>query len=106
MCGIWAIFGSDECVEKLWPNCLKIAHRGPDAIRMETINQLPKCCFGFHHLAIMDNLFGMQPMRLHSLPHLWLCYNGEIYNYKIVRIHIANYNFTNLSARVFSTCNI
>ncbi|CAH1788715.1 unnamed protein product [Owenia fusiformis] len=82
MCGIWAIFGSDEDVSHQCSSCLQIAHRGPDAFRIENVNHFKNCCFGFHRLAIVDDLYGMQPMRVRSLPHLWLCYNGEIYNYK------------------------
>ena len=87
MCGIWAIFGSDEDVSKQCRACLNIAHRGPDAFRIENVNHFQNCCFGFHRLAIVDDLHGMQPMRILSLPHLWLCYNGEIYNYKLVESH-------------------
>jgi len=39
---------------------------------------------GFHRLAIVDALYGMQPMRIHKYPHLFLLCNGEIYNYKTV----------------------
>jgi asparagine synthase (glutamine-hydrolysing) len=30
----------------------------------------------------VDDLYGMQPMRVKKLPHLYLLYNGEIYNHK------------------------
>ncbi|XP_026674689.1 asparagine synthetase [glutamine-hydrolyzing]-like isoform X2 [Ceratina calcarata] len=40
--------------------------------------------FGFHRLAIVDNLHGMQPMRLYKHPHLFLLCNGEIYNHKTI----------------------
>lgn len=85
MCGIWAIFGSDEDVSRQCRACLNIAHRGPDAFRIENVNHYPNCCFGFHRLAIVDDLHGMQPMRIHRFPHLWLCYNGEIYNHQLVQ---------------------
>ena len=85
MCGIWALFGSDEDVSHQCSSCLKIAHRGPDAFRIENVNHYKNCCFGFHRLAIVDDTLGMQPMRVTTLPHLWLIYNGEIYNYKLVR---------------------
>jgi len=84
MCGIWAIFGSDQDVSKKIPSCLKIRHRGPDAFRIENVNHFQNCAFGFHRLAIMDDLQGMQPYRVHKFPHLVLCYNGEIYNFKLV----------------------
>ncbi|XP_012230239.1 asparagine synthetase [glutamine-hydrolyzing] isoform X2 [Linepithema humile] len=36
---------------------------------------------GFHRLAIVDELYGMQPMRIHKYPQLFLLCNGEIYNW-------------------------
>ncbi|XP_051927075.1 asparagine synthetase [glutamine-hydrolyzing] isoform X2 [Hippocampus zosterae] len=81
MCGIWAMFGSDECLSAQCTNAMKIAHRGPDAFRFENINGYTNCCFGFHRLVILDQLHGMQPLHVKKLPSLWLCYNGEIYNH-------------------------
>ncbi|XP_006636235.1 asparagine synthetase [glutamine-hydrolyzing] [Lepisosteus oculatus] len=81
MCGIWALFGSDECLSVQCVNAMKIAHRGPDAFRFENVNGFTSCCFGFHRLAIVDQLYGMQPLRIKKFPYLWLCYNGEIYNH-------------------------
>uniref|UniRef100_UPI0025418C94 asparagine synthetase [glutamine-hydrolyzing] n=1 Tax=Euleptes europaea TaxID=460621 RepID=UPI0025418C94 len=82
MCGIWALFGSDECLSVQCLSAMKIGHRGPDAFRFENVNGFTNCCFGFHRLAIVDQLYGMQPLRVKKFPYLWLCYNGEIYNYK------------------------
>ena len=65
---------------------MKIKHRGPDAFRVENVDHFVNCCFGFHRLTILDDAKGMQPLRLHSMPHLRLCYNGEIYNYKVVSL--------------------
>lgn len=82
MCGIWAIFGGDEN-NTVWVElkaCRQIAHRGPDQFRMESVNHFQNCVMGFHRLAIMDDLHGMQPLRLNSMDNLTLCYNGEIYN--------------------------
>ncbi|KAK3108126.1 hypothetical protein FSP39_001696 [Pinctada imbricata] len=84
MCGIWAIFGSDDDVSIQCNAAHKITHRGPDAFRLETIHYFPTCCLGFHRLAIVDDLAGMQPMRLYKHPHIWLIYNGEIYNHKLI----------------------
>ncbi|XP_064629129.1 asparagine synthetase [glutamine-hydrolyzing]-like [Lineus longissimus] len=80
MCGIWAIFGSDDDVSKQCESCLRIKHRGPDAFRIENVNHFKNCCFGFHHLAIQDDVFGMQPLRVLDYPNLWVIFNGEIYN--------------------------
>ncbi|XP_056438839.1 asparagine synthetase [glutamine-hydrolyzing]-like [Gadus chalcogrammus] len=82
MCGIWALFGSDECLSVQCTSAMKISHRGPDAFRFENVNGFNNCCFGFHRLAIVDQLHGMQPLRVKKFPYLWLCYNGEIYNFQ------------------------
>ncbi|XP_072226928.1 asparagine synthetase [glutamine-hydrolyzing] [Leuresthes tenuis] len=82
MCGIWALFGSDECLSVQCMCAMKIAHRGPDAFRFENVNGFTSCCFGFHRLAIVDQLYGMQPLRIKKFPYLWFCYNGEIYNHR------------------------
>ena len=39
MCGIWAIFGYGKEVEIQCACCLRIAHRGPDSFRFESIQQ-------------------------------------------------------------------
>lgn len=85
MCGIWALFGSDECLSVQCTCAMKIAHRGPDAFRFENVNGFTNCCFGFHRLAIVDQLYGMQPLRIKKFPYMWLCYNGEIYNHHTLR---------------------
>ncbi|XP_063040837.1 asparagine synthetase [glutamine-hydrolyzing] [Engraulis encrasicolus] len=85
MCGIWALFGSDACLSVQCIGAMKIAHRGPDAFRFENVNGYTNCCFGFHRLAIVDQLYGMQPLRIKKFPHLWLVYNGEIYNHEKLR---------------------
>ncbi|CAG5892062.1 unnamed protein product [Menidia menidia] len=85
MCGIWALFGSDECLSVQCTCAMKIAHRGPDAFRFENVNGFTSCCFGFHRLAIVDQLHGMQPLRIKKFPYLWLCYNGEIYNHHTLK---------------------
>ena len=85
MCGIWAIFGSEQDdVPNQCKAAYEIKHRGPDAFRLETIHFFPNCAIGFHRLAIVDDLEGMQPMRMLKYPHIWLMYNGEIYNHKLV----------------------
>ena len=85
MCGIWAIFGSPDDTSIQCNAAHKITHRGPDAFRIETIHHFPTCCLGFHRLAIVDDLQGMQPMRVFKYPHIWLIYNGEIYNHQLVK---------------------
>ena len=86
MCGIWAIFGSDGDISFQCNAAHKITHRGPDAFRIENVNHFPSSCLAFHRLAIVDDLYGMQPMRTFQHPYIYLIYNGEIYNFKEVRI--------------------
>lgn len=72
MCGIWCLFGSSVDTHQQVPSSFAIAHRGPDCFRFENVNHFPRCVFGFHRLAIVDDIYGMQPMRLHALPHIWM----------------------------------
>lgn len=95
MCGIWAIFGSDDDVSKQCASCLKVSHRGPDCFRIENVNHFKNCAFGFHRLAIVNDQLGMQPYRVHRYPHLWLCYNGEIYNYELLG-KVFNFEYENM----------
>ncbi|XP_063964549.1 asparagine synthetase [glutamine-hydrolyzing]-like isoform X1 [Lytechinus pictus] len=93
MCGIWALFGgpwspkSSEDVARLTSSAAKVSHRGPDGFRFEHVPDVPNCpCFlGFHRLNIVGGSYWMQPMRLKQYPHIWMIYNGEIYNYKKVQ---------------------
>ena len=82
MCGIWALFGvtDEDILRHSLADCLKIAHRGPDATRIETVRDVPHSLVGFHRLEINDFNNGMQPMRLKAYPQITLLYNGEIYN--------------------------
>lgn len=82
MCGIWAVFGSKGDVKIQCVACHRIAHRGPEAFRIESIPEIPNSCLGFHRLEIVDATGGMQPMRILQYPHVRLIYNGEIYNCK------------------------
>ena len=84
MCGIWAIFGTEHSVANICQSSWKIQHRGPDAFRIENLQGLKNGAMGFHRLCIMDQANGMQPLKVAAHPNLLLCYNGEIYNYKMV----------------------
>jgi asparagine synthase (glutamine-hydrolysing) len=84
MCGIWAVFGCNADISDLVKSCTRIKHRGPDAFRFENIVHFRNCYFGFHHLAIQDDVYGMQPLRVHKFPNIWLVFNGEIYNCHLV----------------------
>ena len=89
MCGIWALFGvtDEDILRHSLADCLKIAHRGPDATRIETVRDVPHSLVGFHRLEINDFNNGMQPMRLKAYPHVTLLCNGEIYNAFPLRDH-------------------
>lgn len=81
MCGIWALFGLDtQPLTCICENFDKISHRGPEAFKIEFDNRVKNGYLGFHRLTIVDGLYGMQPMRIHKYPHLFLLCNGEIYN--------------------------
>ncbi|XP_046999489.1 asparagine synthetase [glutamine-hydrolyzing] [Schistocerca americana] len=83
MCGIWAVFGlATSTSVHSNTSFSKISHRGPDAWRIEHDKRIQNSCIGFHRLAIVDCIYGMQPMKIHAYPHLTLICNGEIYNCK------------------------
>lgn len=83
MCGIWALFGLDtQPLTCICENFDKISHRGPEAFKIEFDSRVKNGYLGFHRLAIVDGLYGMQPMRILKYPHLFLLCNGEIYNHK------------------------
>ncbi|XP_076748576.1 asparagine synthetase [Xylocopa sonorina] len=87
MCGIWALFGLDvSSLAHICENFEKITHRGPEAFKLEFDNSVKNGYLGFHRLAIVDNIYGMQPMRLYKYPHLFLLCNGEIYNHKKIEV--------------------
>lgn len=84
MCGIWLFYDqtSETTLDYHYQAFHKIMHRGPDTWRLEADAKVNSLVVGFHRLAIIDRLNGMQPMRLQRYPHLTLIANGEIYNYK------------------------
>ncbi|GAB6030477.1 hypothetical protein CHUAL_007341 [Chamberlinius hualienensis] len=85
MCGIWAIFGSEINVHKHFANSYhSISHRGPNSWKIESDRNYKNGLLGFHRLAIVDDMRGAQPMRLMTLPHIWVICNGELYNCKEV----------------------
>ena len=93
MCGIWAIFGACEDVSEYFSCALKMTHRGPDCFRIESIPNFGNSCLAFHRLAVVDSVYGMQPMRVFSLPNLYMVYNGEIYNHKALgKLHGFQYH--------------
>ena len=81
MCGIWAIFGIPNYPQYI-SHALKIASRGPDCFHMQTVPEFQNCCLAFHWLKVVDDLFGMQPMRFMKLPYFYMMFDGRIYNHK------------------------
>ncbi|XP_066603891.1 asparagine synthetase [glutamine-hydrolyzing] [Prorops nasuta] len=82
MCGIWSLFGLEAPLSCVCSNFNKIAHRGPEAFKLEFDNRIQNGFLGFHRLAIVDGLCGMQPIKSYKYPKLFLLCNGELYNYK------------------------
>jgi len=76
------LFGYDHSVSSELHHAIQISHRGPEFMRIETIPHFNHTFMAFHRLSIIDDLNGQQPLRLIQLPHLYLMYNGEIYNHK------------------------
>ncbi|KAK9870514.1 hypothetical protein WA026_008071 [Henosepilachna vigintioctopunctata] len=92
MCGIWAIFGVDHPQKFCADTFTKISHRGPDAWRIECHSKMKNHCLGFHRLSIVDQVYGMQPLKLHLYPDTVLLCNGEIYNFKSLKEEF-NFNY-------------
>ena len=84
MCGIWA-FLLKSVSNPLFPEFMKISHRGPDK---STFTQIENLYFGFHRLALVDlSVLGDQPFiknikTSNEEYDLYTLCNGEIYNYK------------------------
>lgn len=86
MCGITGFvdFKKSTSMKVINEMTNSLFHRGPDGLGIEVINT-PSTDIGFGHrrLSIIDlSEFGKQPMRYENL---WICFNGEIYNYQEVK---------------------
>ncbi len=87
MCGIVGFAGKKN-YSLLRTQLESIRHRGKDdtaAVFSHGLN------FGMNRLAIIDLTKGLYPMRY---KHYILLYNGEIYNYKILRKRLMEWNIT------------
>jgi len=91
MCGITTIAGSTFDKNRYRTNAMlnELEHRGPDGTG-ECV--FPQCWLGNQRLAIVDLKKGNQPM---SNGKLAITFNGEIYNYRELRVQLAKdgYNF-------------
>jgi len=88
MCGIAGFFQPPLDVSE-YPSTIiqmvgRIEHRGPDGLGYFIDDN---CAIGAARLSIIDHQLGTQPI---SAQHdrYWICYNGEIYNYKELRIEL------------------
>jgi asparagine synthase (glutamine-hydrolysing) len=83
MCGIVGIFStrSDFDFSIIKEMKQKLRHRGPDG---EGEKYFMNGAIGHQRLSIIDLSAGTQPMS-NSAGSIWLTYNGEIYNYKVLR---------------------
>ncbi len=91
MCGITGFidFRKTTSEEELCKMTSSISHRGPDGEGIELFNnELAQVGFGHRRLAILDlTEQGKQPMQFE---HLWLCFNGEIYNFQEIKKDLTN----------------
>jgi asparagine synthase (glutamine-hydrolysing) len=82
MCGIAGFFNASVAVEQrasIMQEMLRlIAHRGPDEMGFYSDEQIT---FGNVRLSIIDIASGQQPL-CDSTRRYWICYNGEVYNYR------------------------
>jgi asparagine synthase (glutamine-hydrolysing) len=90
MCGFTGIWFSkkDKVIERqvLQKMTGIISHRGPDA---EGYHIEGNMGFGFRRLSIIDLNTGDQPM-CDLQERAWIVFNGEIYNYKLLRKDLEN----------------
>jgi asparagine synthase (glutamine-hydrolysing) len=91
MCGITGFIdfsrSSSEITLERMTNTL--FHRGPDGSGIQLLNE-EKAQIGFGHrrLSIIDlSDHGTQPMQFE---HLWICFNGEIYNYQEIKDELSS----------------
>lgn len=81
MCGILAAFSVKKVIDigKFTVARDTLTHRGPDGAGIEILAN-GRCALGHRRLSIVDlSEAGHQPMKL---GHLWVIFNGEIYNYQ------------------------
>ena len=103
MCGICGklifknIIPSKELIQSM---CNTIIHRGPDD---EGVYTAPNIGLGQRRLSIIDLQTSACPPLSNEDETIWLCFNGEIYNYKDLRNDLLNkgHNFrTNTDTEV------
>ncbi len=85
MCGIAGFYNSSEDSVG-YPSAIKkmlshIMHRGPDEAGYYIDNHI---AMGTTRLSVIDLQSGTQPLCDHE-ERYWICFNGELYNYKELR---------------------
>src|SRR5947209_6752807 len=89
MCGIAGHHGPRVTPEPVVADCLRrLEHRGPDNAASKTWSQAGvNTTLLFTRLSIIDrDARANQPM---GFRHLWLTFNGELYNYRELRGELA-----------------
>ncbi len=94
MCGIAGFYNSTQSLED-YPKTIKrmlsyIKHRGPDEAGYYTDDNIT---MGTVRLSIIDLQMGSQPLSDKS-ERYWICYNGELYNYKELRKELQQKGYT------------
>lgn len=91
MCGITGFIDftrttSEEVLAKMTS---QLYHRGPDGDGIELFtDEFAQIGFGHRRLAIIDlSDHGKQPM---GFEYLWICFNGEIYNYQEIKAELSD----------------
>jgi len=97
MCGIFAVFGDKDCLEKrqkYYEASKTLRHRGPDwnGIYIDDKNGAVVC---HERLSIIDVEHGAQPIYDGQDKNYVLSVNGEIYNHKLLKENFleSNYEF-------------
>lgn len=88
MCGIAGFFQPSLDISE-YPSTImqmlgRIEHRGPDGLGYFIDDN---CAIGAARLSIIDHQLGMQPISALN-ERYWICYNGEVYNYKELRAEL------------------
>lgn len=96
MCGIVGVYSLEKsviCKNIIEKPLSKLILRGPDS---QSISEFGNCILGHTRLSIIDiTENGMQPMHGGQNDRYTIVFNGEIYNYKILREELVQlgYNF-------------
>ena len=98
MCGISGFidFSKKSSASVLEDMTNTLSHRGPDGMDSEFLQtNTAQIGMGHRRLAIIDlSEGGKQPMCYQSL---WICFNGEIYNYQEIKVELSQLGHTFIS---------